>query len=299
MYTFGSSIEVLEHLFIEPIELKPGKIFDKEVINIYTDEYKQEIYIKLKKNVTVKVCPPSNPEICIPNSGNGYPISISDVEEVVFLFQENYVQYEKKLSKLKIKSSYIGHHTNIEFLIHQTSFKNLEKILSSNKLMTVGEADKIRAEKVYNDGILRRKIIPYTNEVIKLPETALLSYEIDGVYFRVKFKGEKFYADEQIDNPIFFYLSPKILDDYDWHMNYVDQFGFPDRRTVFKKDRKYMVDNPEFLENMFELIVYKEIKNLSQYIVFVCIPDSFKKDFDASKTSVPIKWRRVDTSCLG
>jgi len=287
MYIIPTDLNYLDKFLKDGyIKFKFVKIYEQGfLIDLFHDE-KAYVYLMVNSNF-VKTCKFELSNECeLKNT----ILSIRDIDRICFLTKEVYQQYKNKINVLHISSGFLSHKNFIEFLIHQTSANNLLQILNSDNLLTVGQVkNKSNITKVYNEGTLSRTHIKY-NANKKYDDNIALSHEIDAVYFRVKFQNIPYERDEETDNPVFLYLKPSILKNYKWYLNYVDNFGFPDRRTIFKQNEDFIIDHPDFIANMFELVVFGPIKNLHSYISYICIPKHLKNQYVDLTKSLNIKW---------
>lgn len=211
-------------------------------------------------------------------------IILSDIERIVFLFKTDFQKYFPKLKNRNIDLSFLGNENRIKNIVHQTTCKNLFYILKSDSLIL--PSLKKYKTKGYNERILERKIVSYKD--FNKKKHFAIDYEIDGIYFRVKFKIGEFFKDEEIDKcSAYIFLKSDILTKYFWYLNEVDSFGIPSETTYFKDDQQYFIDSENFYFNKFELVITENILNLKKFIDYICVPEEkiifFSKKFPSIK----------------
>lgn len=209
-------------------------------------------------------------------------LSLCNIKRICFLFKSDYEKFKHNdmCTLLNISTEYLSHENAIRNLIHVTTFKNLETILRSNKLLTVGTAKHNKdIDKVLNRNFTYKKATKFDRDRRYIPSDYFFN-EIDGVYFWVLFykNSIRFTKPGHVE----IYLNPSILDDYDWYMNFQDNFGIPELGTLFKKDVDLIVDHSEFTINDFELVITSEINNLLKYVDTIYVPYINKAEAEKS-----------------
>lgn len=243
-----------------------------KLIDVYS-RAKEKIYILPSSHITTEYTEDMKSSDVIEYSN--ITLSLCDIKRICFLFKKDYDAFKNQhiADLLNISTDYLSHENTISCLIHETTLKNLVNILDSNTLLTVGEVRKDKKiDKLYNKQTFKN-VIKFDSDRKYIPRDSFYN-EIDGVYFSVLFrKNSLFYFGKK---STYIILKPSVLNDYNWHLNYNDNYGIPELGTIFKKDADFIIDHSDFTINFFELVILNKIENLSTYIHRIVIPKKEK-----------------------